>query len=222
MSEEQVAPALARDPGSCWNRPRTMLDASKRGMGRHQRLPHNGSPISGETALEGFAEGTRIGAGRHEPPTPWRPKGRRHPWAAEAERPLPRFRPSAAACCTARIGTATERRRIEAGFLAQSFGESILGTSKSAAAVRGVALKAVEERAASSADESISARFRRRCSNANLGLRSSRIKVRPAGLRRRLQSSIESRRQQRRAFCLINTRRPAGRTTDRGSAASRC
>ena len=185
-------------------------------------MPHNGSPLSGEAALEGSAEGTQIAAGRHKPPTPWRPKGRTHPWAAEAERPLPRFRPSAAACCTARIGTATPLRRIEAGIAPQSFGESILGTSRSAAALRWVAPKADEERAASSADESIPAGFGHRCSNANLGGRSIHIEVRPAGLRRRLRSSIESRRQQRRDFCPINTRRSAGRTTDRGSAASRC
>ena len=185
-------------------------------------LPHNGSPLSGEAALEGFAEGTQIAAGRHKPPTPWRPRGRTHPWAAEAERPLPRFRPSAAACCTARSGTATERRRIEAGIRPQSFGESILGATRSAAALYRVALKRNGERAASSADELIPARFGLHCSNATLGGRSIRIELRPTGLRRRPRSSIESRRQQRCSFCPINTRRSAGRTTDRGSAASRC
>jgi hypothetical protein len=68
MREEQVTPALARDPGPCRNRPRTMLDASKRGMGRHQRLPHNESRISGEPLLRSFGEGTQSAAKPHEPP----------------------------------------------------------------------------------------------------------------------------------------------------------
>ena len=78
------------------------------------------------------------------------------------------------------------------------------------------------ERAASSADDSLAEECGGRCSEARFGDRSMLSETRPTGLRRRLRSPIEPRRLQRHDFCSIISRRSAGRTTDRGSAASRC
>ena len=122
-------------------------------------MPYNGSPISGEAVLEGFAEGTRIGAGRHEPPTPWRPQGRTHPWAAEAEGPPPRLRPTAAAGCTARTCTATPIGRSEAIELADPLGESNLKAAKPAAALCESALKWREKEDAYSTGGPLQARL---------------------------------------------------------------
>ena len=81
---------------------------------------------------------------------------------------------------------------------------------------------AAEERAASSAGETLEAELEGRCSRAKLGDGSSRGEDRPDGLRRRLRRLLESRSHRRHAFRSIIPRRSAGRTTDRGSAASRC